>query len=59
MRYPLFYRYFPGWATCVDIHEKIEDLEDYYLAEKAYEEFVASGEKSIPKEGFNYLPSKK
>jgi RHH-type rel operon transcriptional repressor/antitoxin RelB len=30
------------------ILEKIEDLEDYYLAEKAYEEFVASGEKSIP-----------
>jgi RHH-type transcriptional regulator, rel operon repressor / antitoxin RelB len=30
------------------ILEKIEDLEDYYLAEKAYGEFVASGEKAIP-----------
>ena len=59
MRYPLFYRYFPGWATCADILEKIGDLEDCYLAEKAYEKFVASGEKSIPKEGFNYLSSKK
>jgi RHH-type rel operon transcriptional repressor/antitoxin RelB len=30
------------------ILEKIEDLEDYYLAEKAYGEFVASGETAIP-----------
>lgn len=30
------------------ILEKIEDLEDYYLAEKAYGEFIASGEKAIP-----------
>jgi len=29
------------------ILEKIEDLEDYYLAEKAYGEYVARGEKSI------------
>ena len=30
------------------IIEKIEDLEDYYSAEKAYAEYVAGGEKSIP-----------
>ncbi len=28
------------------ILEKIEDLEDYYLAEKAYREYLADGEKS-------------
>jgi RHH-type rel operon transcriptional repressor/antitoxin RelB len=27
------------------ILEKITDLEDYYLAEKAYQEYLASGEK--------------
>jgi len=30
------------------IIEKIEDLEDYYRAEKAYAEYVASGERAIP-----------
>jgi RHH-type rel operon transcriptional repressor/antitoxin RelB len=29
------------------ILEKIEDLEDYYLAEKAYGDFVANGDKAI------------
>jgi len=29
------------------ILEKIEDLEDYYLAEKSYGEFIAKGEKAI------------
>ena len=28
------------------ILEKIEDLEDYYLAEKAYQEHLASGKKT-------------
>lgn len=28
------------------ILEKIEDLEDYYLAEKAYGEYLASGKKT-------------
>ncbi len=28
----------------------LEDLEDGYLAEKAYKDFVASGEKGIPLE---------
>lgn len=30
------------------IMEKLEDLEDYYTAETAYRELVASGEKAIP-----------
>lgn len=30
------------------IIEKIEELEDYYLAEKAYGEYVRSGDKAIP-----------
>ncbi len=28
----------------------LEDLEDTYLAEKAYKDFIASGEKAIPLE---------
>ncbi len=28
----------------------LEDLEDAYLAEKAYKDFIASGEKAIPLE---------
>jgi len=30
------------------LREKLEDLEDYEDAKKAYEEFVASGEEAVP-----------
>lgn len=32
------------------LRERLEDLEDYYEAKAAYEEFLASGEEAIPME---------
>jgi RHH-type rel operon transcriptional repressor/antitoxin RelB len=36
------------WYAREAILEYIENLEDYYTAERAYREFIASGEKAIP-----------
>ncbi len=42
--------YYANEALSEYLKEKLEDIEDYQIAERAWKEFVASGKKTIPAE---------